>query len=281
MLDKSALGQDVSVEEAANEQIEFEEERPDLRPSVEQEIQAKVDMNHPDAKRSGLTLAAEERLEAREWEIERTQVRFDRRQESDREARSRQAVAQVSVERRREFAKRAASVDPWADPDVVDPREQLPREELAAVNREAMRMAEKLPRWSRAAISRRLAERVVDGAGMTGAVIGVFEELRTAPGQVIPIAAVEGVRRREVDIEGKVAVLWEPSHPRIQQVGLIEDESGRVKFTVWRKSNQPMMRKGEHVKLENVARNWYNGRISVALTGWSRIEFVECDWLDL
>jgi hypothetical protein len=162
------------------------------------EVQAKVDTNHPDAKRYGLTLAAEERLAAREWEIERTHERWDRRQDSNREARSREVVERMSVERRYEFGKRAGSVDRWLDPVEIDPREQLSREELATVNEQTRRLAERLDGWSRAAISRRLAERVVDSEDMPSAVVDVYEDFRLAHGQVIPIAEIPGVSRGEV-----------------------------------------------------------------------------------
>lgn len=279
MASKHTIGNEVSDDAQTNEEDAggnvVIEEPPELRPSVEQEIQARVDTNHPDATPGGLTLAAEERLAAREWELERTRVRFDRRASSDREARSRRVAERVSSERRHEIEARAASVDPWADPDGDDPRVRLAREELAAVNREAARLAERLAGWTRAAISRRLAERVVEGAGVMGAVVGVYEELQQAPGQVIPIAAVGEVRRREVSVEGRVKTLWAASSSVIQQVGLIEDETGTTKFTVWSKSRQPVVEEGERVVFRNVATSWYQGRVSVAVTGRSRLSFPE------
>jgi hypothetical protein len=135
-------------------------------------------------------------------EITRTRERWDRSQDSEREAQCRRVAEAVSRERRCAFQKRAASVNPWCDPERTDPREELAQEQLAAVNKQAMRLAKKLDGWSRAAISRRLAERVVDGAGVMSAVVGVSEELRTAPGQVIPIADVQDVNRKEVSIQG-------------------------------------------------------------------------------
>lgn len=59
----------------------------------------------------------------------------------------------------------------------------------------------KLGGWSRTAISRRLAEAVIMDQDMASAVIDVFEELQTAPGQVISIRTVEDVSRQEVSIE--------------------------------------------------------------------------------
>lgn len=143
------------------------------------------------------------------------------------------------------------------------------------MNEQATRLDEKLEGWSRAAISRRLAERVVEGATLMSAVVGVYEALRTAPGHVIPIGKVGEVNRKEVSIAGEVTKLWTPSHPRIAQVGLLEDETGTIKFTSWRASNVAMVREGERVTFRSVAKNWYEGRCSVALTGWSDVLFGE------
>ncbi|WP_458189473.1 DNA-binding protein [Haladaptatus sp. NG-WS-4] len=282
MSSKRTIGQVVSVDEQAFEQedeerFEVVEEELELRPSVEQTIQAKVDTNHPDGVGRGLTLAAEERLVAREMEIKRTRERWDRSQDSNREAECQTVVAQGSRMRHREFQKRAASVDAWCDPEHRDPREELTQEQLGAVNKQAMRLEEKLDGWSRAAISRRLAERVVDGTGMMSAVVGVYEELRTAPGQVIPIADVQDVNRKEVSIQGVVKTLWTSVHPKIQQVGLLEDETGTIKFTVWRASRKTKVLEGENVQLRSVAKNWYEGRVSVAVTGWSTISSPDRD----
>lgn len=283
MSTKRTIGEVVSVGEQTIEEVteEFgvDTETPELRPTVEMEIQRKVDYANEqttdNGRLFGQTLETYERMQAREWEIERTRVRYDRDGKSGREAGNRAIVSQGSGERRREFLKRAASVNPWCDPDRTDPREELTQEQLAAVNTQSMRMAAKLEGWSRAAISRRLAERVVDGAGLMSAVVGVYEELRTAPGQVIPIADVQDVNRNEVSIRGRVETLWKPLHPKIQQVGLIEDATGAVKFTIWRASGKTMVREGETVELRSVARSWYEGRVSVAVTGWSTVFFPE------
>jgi len=151
----------------------------------------------------------------------------------------------------------------------------LSQDDLAAVNKQAARLAQKLEGWTRAAISRRLAERLVDGRDMTDAVVDVYDELETAAGTVIPIAKVGEVNRGEVSIEGRVETLWESDAPAIQDVGLLEDDSGRIKVTVWRKSGAPMLQEGDHVVLRNVAKSWYEGRCSVAVTGWSSIHFPE------
>jgi len=107
------------------------------------------------------------------------------------------------------------------------------------------------------------------------AVVGVFEELQTAPGQVIPIGKLEDVNRKEVSIEGQVEVLWDADSPAIAQVGLIADDSGKTKVTILEKSDAPWIEEGEQVRIHKVARNWYEGRVSLAVTGWSTLHFPE------
>ena len=138
-----------------------------------------------------------------------------------------------------------------------------------------MRLAEKLNGWSTAAIGRHLAEAVVGGLDLTSAVVGTFEKLQTAPGQVVPIGKLEAINREEVSIKGRIVQLWKPASPAIAQVGLIEDQSGRTKFTVWKKSNSRMVQEGEKVCIHGAAKSWYQGRVSVAVTGWSTVHTPE------
>ena len=52
-----------------------------------------------------------------------------------------------------------------------------------------------------------------------------------------------------MSIEGIVIQLWEPSSSSISRVGLIEDESGKTKFTNWMASDQPWIEEGERVRI--------------------------------
>ena len=250
------------------------DDTPELRRSVEQEIQGKVDTNHPDSCRASMTLEQEEKAIARDIEIARTRARVGE-QIRERERQTRLTVEAAGRQTRRRFDKRAASVDGWRDPDRADPRMKLSQEDVAAVNEQAARLARKLDGWTRAAVSRRLAERLVDGRTMTDAVVDVYEELETAAGTVIPIAKVGEVNRSEVCISGRVETWWVPSHPRIAQVGLIGDESGRTRLTIWEASNAPWIEEGEQVRIHGAAVSWYEGRASLAVTGWSTIHFPE------
>jgi ssDNA-binding replication factor A large subunit len=292
MSSKNVTTDVVSVDEQAFEKHEdgavdedgFEvvDETPEFQATVQMEVQAKVDANHPDGmvdtseeRIYGATLEQEERIRAREAELERISAQAELGTQDGREKRTRDVAAKRSAERRAEFQKRAASVNPMADPERGDPRAELTQEQLAAVNKQSMRLAKKLDGWSRAAIGRRLGEAVVGGKDLMSAVVGVFEELETAPGQVVPIGKLEDVDRKEVSIEGTVTVLWEPSSAAISQVGLIEDDSGKTKFTSWKASDAPWIEEGERVRIHGAAKNWYNGRVSVAVTGWSTLHFPE------
>ncbi|TKX82298.1 DNA-binding protein [Halorubrum sp. SD626R] len=251
------------------------DEKPIFKPGVEQATQAKVDANHPDAGVDGLSLAAEEREIARKAEKARTRARWDRRQTADREARTRQVVAEGSRRRRETFAERRAAVDPWTDPARSDPRESLAQEELAQVNETARRIATNRTGWTAAAVSRRLATQVANGQDLSTATVRVAEEVRTAPGTVIPIDAVGDVSRSTVSIAGEWVEDWEPTSPAISQVGLLADDTGQIKVTVWVKSNQPRIDEGERVRIASAKTSWYEGRVSVALTRRSQLGFPE------
>lgn len=138
-------------------------------------------------------------------------------------------------------------------------------------------MVEQVDGWSRAAISRRLASLVVDGADIQSAALKVIEVCQREPGRVIPIAAVGELDRSTVSVSGTVVQLWGSTHPRIHQVGLIEDETGCTKFTSWLRSRPATVEAGERVVLHEVSKNWYEGRCSVALAGDSRVAFPERD----
>lgn len=112
-------------------------------------------------------------------------------------------------------------------------------------------------------------------------IVGVVEEAKTARGTVVPIGELEEVYREEVSISGRISTLWEPSSPKISQVGLIEDDTRRTRFTAWKRSRVPIVDEGKRVVMRKVARNWYQGRCSVALTSWSEVFFPERDnWWD-
>jgi len=276
MSSKKSVSKVVSIDEQAYEQEagqadheDVVDETPGFRATVEMEIQAKVDANHPDGivdtnedRIYGVTLAQEERIRAREEELERISAQAAFGQQTGRERRTRRVIEEMRRPER-------TNTD-------LDPREKLEREQLATVNQQAQRLADDVTGgYSRAVIAKRIASRVFDGVGLFEAVMATIEELLHEAGTIVPIGRLKEVGRGEVSVEGEILELWEPSCPSMQQVGLIEDETGRTKFTIWKASRQTMVREGDLVRFRAAAKNWYNGRCSIALTRWSEIIFPE------
>jgi len=82
---------------------------------------------------------------------------------------------------------------------------------------------------------------------------------------------------RWVDVTAKVVELWEPRSDSIDQVGLLGDESGTIKFTKWAKSDLPSMAEGTVYRLGNVVTDEYQGRYSVKLNRTTTIEELDED----
>ncbi|MFC5971385.1 DNA-binding protein [Halomarina salina] len=269
MATRNVFGNEVSVDEQGFEQtderavdedgFEVVDETPELRASVQQEIQAKVDANHPDGmvtnEYSHLPLATEERIRGREAELERISAKATLGRQSGRERRTRVVVTKVCNGRA----------------STPDPRATLSPEVLGTVNRQAGRIAERVGGAMRAALSKRIAERVGGSVDVTSAVLDTVAEQKAAAGCVVPIAEVPGLDTFEVSVEGELVQTWEASHGAIQQVGLLADDSGQIKLTVWEKSDQPWIDEGQRVRIRGAAKNWYNGRCSLALTYDSQV----------
>ena len=75
-----------------------------------------------------------------------------------------------------------------------------------------------------------------------------------------------------IDVTAKVVELWEPRSDAIGQVGLLGDETGRIKFTAWAKSDLPTLEDGEVYHLGNVVTDEYEGQYSVKLNRTTTIE---------
>ncbi|MDB2294276.1 DNA-binding protein [Halorubrum ezzemoulense] len=283
MSSNNASGKVVSVDEQAFEKAGGQavdedgfpvvDETPEFEAAVEQETQAKVDANHPDGiadtsedRIHGVTLEQEERIQAREAELERISAQAELGTQEGREQRTREVVSEQ------------CGRDEPAPAERTDPREKLTPEDIAAVNGQAMRISDGVQGgWSRAVVAKQLAEKVQRGRDVTKAVLETLEELKAAPGAIVPIADVPDVPVGEVTVEGEITQLWDPSDTSISQVGLIEDDSGKIKFTIWEASRKTVVSEGETVRFRAVKKNWYQGRCSIAITGWSRIEFPERD----
>jgi replication factor A1 len=75
-----------------------------------------------------------------------------------------------------------------------------------------------------------------------------------------------------VDLTVEVLQLWEPRSDSIAQVGLLGDETGRIKFVSWATSDLPELNESAVYRLENVVTDEYEGQFSVNLNRTTNIE---------
>jgi len=80
-----------------------------------------------------------------------------------------------------------------------------------------------------------------------------------------------------VDITAKVVDLWEPRSDSIAQVGLLGDETGRIKFTKWAKSDLQPLSEGKVYEFGNVVTDVYEGQYSVKLNSTTTITELDTD----
>ncbi|RBI63877.1 DNA-binding protein [halophilic archaeon] len=259
----------------------------ELRPTVELERQATIDCNHPDAveretrdgRFDGQTLASEERILAEEAELERYAERAREREALDErpEMGTRRAVGVQARTATTAFeARTRARAVGRTIPPAEDPRERLSQSEVATVNQCAQRLTEVVQNGpSRAAFSRRIAERVERGASVTTAAIGVREAVEREPGVIQDVASIEPWQY-EASVEAEVAPLWSPKSSTQQQVGMLDDGTGTMKFTVWKKSRQDaVLREGDRVWIQAAKVNRYRGRATLAADSRTSIVVLE------
>ncbi|WP_251344534.1 replication factor A [Haloplanus halophilus] len=76
-----------------------------------------------------------------------------------------------------------------------------------------------------------------------------------------------------VTVRAKIVEHWDPREDSIHQVGLIGDESGRLKFVAWAKSNPPILKEGTTYTFKDVVVDEYDGNYSLKIN--SRSEIIE------
>jgi len=74
-----------------------------------------------------------------------------------------------------------------------------------------------------------------------------------------------------IDVVAEVVELWKPRSEKIAQVGLLGDESGRLKFVTWESANLPELVEGETYQFQNAVTDEYQGRYSVSLNSASAV----------
>ncbi|MFW6196527.1 MAG: replication factor A [Thermoplasmatota archaeon] len=78
-----------------------------------------------------------------------------------------------------------------------------------------------------------------------------------------------------VSIEAKVLQLWKANSDSISQVGLIGDETGKIKFVSWEKGGLPDLEEGNCYRIKGAVVDSWNGDYQVNLNSRTSVEEME------
>ncbi len=68
-----------------------------------------------------------------------------------------------------------------------------------------------------------------------------------------------------VSVKVKVIQLWDPNSDSMSQVGLLGDETSKIKFVSWKKSNLPLLEEGKNYLIQGVIVDSWNGKFQINL----------------
>jgi replication factor A1 len=80
-----------------------------------------------------------------------------------------------------------------------------------------------------------------------------------------------------INLRAKVVELWDNEHESIDQVGLVGDETGTIKFVKWAKSELPALAEGKSYSFENLTTDEFEERFSVKFNRSSSIKELDED----
>lgn len=95
--------------------------------------------------------------------------------------------------------------------------------------------------------------------------------------QTVSIADIPQEDGKWINLRAKCSQIWDTVHESMAQVGLIGDETGRVKYTIWKNADLPPLEEGKSYSFENIVTNEWNDRISVTFNKTSVITEIEED----
>ena len=235
-------------------------------------------MDLTDEDLTGLPLEAQERLHGLREERKRQREKALAAHITgiDRETRRRDELLTEYHERRADYNDRVIGDNIHS----YDPFEHLDEEASHRVHEAADRITDRLVTPpNKAILEHRLGSKVVRGQDLFTAQSNVLDELYQEAGVIQPISSVPVIPSKynvEADIQGTVTRLWQPKSRTQQQVGLIEDDTGTIKFTVWTKSNQgTILHEGDTVRVVAGKVGKYQGQATLAADSETRITVIE------
>ncbi len=106
-----------------------------------------------------------------------------------------------------------------------------------------------------------------------------FESFKPANASVVPIVSIKE-DNKWVTVRGKVLQLWDPRSDSISQTGLIGDDSGVIRFTIFARSQDKLditLEEGESYEFRNVVSSIWQDQISLKANSSSEIVPLETD----
>ncbi len=106
-----------------------------------------------------------------------------------------------------------------------------------------------------------------------------FDVFKPGSAGLVPIASITE-DNKWVTIRSKVLQLWEPKNDSISQTGLIGDDSGVIRLTIFAKSAEKLdvtLEEGESYEFRNVVSSIWQGQISVKANSNSEIIMLDTD----
>ncbi len=106
-----------------------------------------------------------------------------------------------------------------------------------------------------------------------------FESFRPANAGLVPIASVKE-DNKWVTVKGKVLQLWDPKSDSISQTGLIGDDSGVIRFTIFAKSQDKLgitLEEDESYEFRNVVSSIWQDQVSLKANSNSEIVPLETE----
>jgi len=97
-------------------------------------------------------------------------------------------------------------------------------------------------------------------SGTTMKELGTTDPLIPVPVQITDLHIGVG------SVRAKVVQEWEPAHDRMLQSGLLGDETGTVKFVIWKEQGKERLEVGSVYSIFYALVDEYNGRLSLNLT---------------
>lgn len=104
-----------------------------------------------------------------------------------------------------------------------------------------------------------------------------FESFKQGNASLVPISSIKE-DNKWVTVKGKVLQLWEPRSDTISQTGLIGDESGAMKFTIFAKSADKLditLEEGKSYEFRNVVSSIWQEQVSLKINSNSEVVQLE------